>query len=184
MKELSLNILDIAENSVRANAENIRIFVEVDTSADRMVIRIEDDGCGMSPEFVERVRDPFTTTRTTRRVGLGIPLLQEAAQSTGGDVTIQSEVGKGTVVTAEFGWSHIDRMPLGDMASTISSLIQCNSDREFLYQHTVDDRSFTLDTRELRLILGGVPLSEPDIVCWIRDYVAQNITEINGGKNV
>jgi len=184
MTELSLNILDIAENSVRAGAKNIRIAVEEDTAADTLTITVEDDGCGMNEELLKSVQDPFTTTRTTRRVGLGIPLFQEAAQATGGYLTIQSEVGKGTRICAVFGLSHIDRMPLGDIASTIATLIQCNSDREWLYRYTVDGRSFTLDTREMREMLGGVPLNEPDIVCWIREFVTQNTKEIDGGNSV
>ena len=182
MKELSLNILDIAENSVRAGAKLITIEVTEDPAADRLTIRISDDGCGMSPELLASVCDPFTTTRTTRKVGLGIPLFKEAAEMAGGDFSITSEVGKGTVTTATFTRSHIDRMPLGDVASTIATLIQCNDDREFLYRYTFDQNSFTLDTRELRQVLGGVPLCEPDVVCWIREYIRQNTNEINGGN--
>ncbi len=185
MKELSLNILDIAENSVRAGASEIDVAVAEDTAADTLTITITDNGCGMDAALLESVRDPFTTTRTTRRVGLGIPLLQEAAQATGGDLTIDSEPGKGTRISAVFGRSHIDRMPLGDIASTMSTLIQCNDDREWVYRYTLDDRSFTLDTRELRAALGtDVPLSAPDIVCWIRDYITQNTNELNGGNSV
>ena len=185
MKELSLNILDIAENSVRAGAKQIDVAVEEDTAADTLAISVCDDGCGMDEELLKSVRDPFTTTRTTRRVGLGIPLLQEAAQATGGDLTIDSAPGKGTRLRAVFGRSHIDRMPLGDIASTMSTLIQCNDDREWTYRYTLDDRSFTLDTRELREALGAdVPLSAPDVVCWIREYISQNTNELNGGNSV
>jgi anti-sigma regulatory factor (Ser/Thr protein kinase) len=182
MKELSLNILDIAENSVRANASLITISVTEDTAADTLTISVADNGCGMSPEFLAHVCDPFTTTRTTRKIGLGIPLFKEAAEATGGNLTIRSEVGKGTETTAVFTRSHIDRMPLGDVASTISTLIQCNDDRDFIYHYTFDGNTFTLDTRELRTVLGGVALSEPDVVVWIREYIRQNTKEINGGK--
>ncbi len=185
MKELSLNILDIAENSVRAGAKHIDVAVAEDTAADTLTITVADDGCGMDEALLRSVRDPFTTTRTTRRIGLGIPLLQEAAQATGGDLEIDSAPGKGTRLRATFGRSHIDRMPLGDIASTMSTLIQCNDDREWTYRYSLDGRDFTLDTRELREALGAdVPLGTPDVVCWIREYISQNTNELNGGNQV
>jgi len=185
MKELSLNVLDIAENSVRAGAKHIDVAVAEDTAADTLTISVSDDGCGMDEALLKSVRDPFTTTRTTRRVGLGIPLLQEAAQATGGDLSIESAPGRGTRLKAVFGRSHIDRMPLGDIASTIATLIQCNDDREWTYRYSIDGRSFSLDTRELREMLGGdVALSTPDVVNWVRKYIAQNTKELNGGNSV
>lgn len=116
MKEISLNILDVAQNSLRANATEINILVFFDTAADRLTVSIKDNGCGMSQEFVSRVLDPFTTTRTTRRVGLGLPLFRQSALEAGGDLSIESREGKGTEVAAWFRTSHIDRMPLGDLA--------------------------------------------------------------------
>lgn len=182
MKELSLNILDIAENSTRAGATLVSIAVDEQPEKDTLRICIEDNGCGMSPEFLAQVQDPFTTTRTTRKVGLGIPLFQEAAEATGGHLSIDSQVDKGTKIQAVFGYHHIDRMPLGDMASTISSLIQCHCRQcDWLYTHRYGQKQFTLDTRELKEVLGGVALDTPDVVFWIRDYVNENLQEIYGG---
>ena len=181
MKELSLNILDIAENSVRANATLVEISVEINTDDDTLTITVSDNGCGMNEDLLESVCDPFTTTRTTRKVGLGIPLFKEAAEATGGQMTIASKEGEGTMTKAVFGFSHIDRAPLGDIASTIAALIQCNSYIDFVFSYTVDSRTFNVDTRELRLILDGVSFSEPQVVCWLHDFIEQNTNEINGG---
>lgn len=182
MKEISLNILDIAENSTRAGATLVQITVEEDTAADTLSVTIEDNGSGMSPEFLAQVQDPFVTSRTTRRVGLGIPLIKEAAEATGGSFSIDSQLGRGTVTRAVFGYRHIDRMPLGDMAGTISTLIQCHEkETDFIYRHRYNGRSFDLDTRQLRQTLENVPLSEPAVVFWIRDYVNEHLQEIYGG---
>jgi len=132
MQELSLNILDVAQNSVRAGATLTEITVDEQPADDRLTISIRDNGCGMAPEQVRQVTDPFFTTRTTRRVGLGVPLLKMAAELTGGSLEITSEPGRGTSLRAVFGLNHIDRMPLGDIAATICSLVQCNPDIDFL----------------------------------------------------
>lgn len=181
MKELSLNILDIAENSVRAGAKLIEISVEADSTENTLTITVSDDGCGMSEELLKSVTDPFTTTRSTRRVGLGIPLLKEAAEATGGHLTITSKVGVGTSTTAVFGLDHIDRAPLGDIASTVASLIQCGDGIDFVFRYTVDKRTFTADTREMRAVLDGIPFSEPQVAVWLHGCIEQNINEINGG---
>ena len=132
-----------------------------------MTIRIADDGKGMDEEFLAQVTDPFTTTRTTRKVGMGIPLFKEAAEATGGTFQIKSQVGKGTEVYATFTYSHIDRMPLGDMAGTLSALIRLNPQVDFVYRHRRDGREAALDTRELRQVLEGVPLDTPEVMEWI-----------------
>ena len=134
MPEIALNVLDIAQNSVRAEASLIQISVDVDEAADTLTITIEDNGCGMTKEQVSHVTDPFFTTRTTRKIGLGVPFFKMAAESTGGSFAIQSEPGTGTKVTAVFGLSHIDRMPLGDMNGTIYTLITFfNNSIQFVY---------------------------------------------------
>ena len=181
MTELALNVLDVTENSVRADASLVHVSVAVDTTADRMVILIEDDGCGMTAEQVASVEDPFFTTRTTRKVGLGIPFYKYAALATGGDFSITSEVGVGTKVRAEFVLSHVDRMPLGDMCSTMHTLITFNTHIDFVYTYTVDDRSFTLDTREFKEILEGVPLNEPEVSSYIEAFLIENTEEVNQG---
>lgn len=181
MQELSLNILDIAENSVKAKASLIEITVDEDEAADLMHIIIADNGCGMTPEVVARVSDPFYTTRTTRRVGLGVPFVKMACEMTGGTFSIDSTVGKGTTLKASLGLHNIDRSPLGDIASTIASLVQCNPDIDFVYTHRTGEGEMCADTREFRAVLEGVPLSSPEVVSFIREYIAEHLTEIKGG---
>ncbi len=177
MTEISLNILDVAENSTRAGASLVTILVDVSTAEDTLKVVIADDGCGMTPEQVRKVTDPFFTTRTTRKVGLGVPFFKMAAEAAGGSFSIDSEVGRGTTVTAVFGLSHIDRMPLGDICSTIHNLIVYHPESDFLFRYTVDGRSFTLDTREFKEILGGVPLNEPEVSAYIKEYLTENKQE-------
>ncbi len=174
MRELSLNVMDIAQNSISAGAGLIGVDVVEDASKDELIITITDDGRGMNEEQVRQVVDPFYTTRTTRKVGLGVPLFKMEAEMTGGGLEISSEPGKGTVVTARFVPSHVDMIPLGDIDSTILLLISCNPDRDFLFHHAVNGRGFTLDTRELRAVLGGdVALDAPEVVEWIKGYLAE-----------
>ena len=180
MRELSLNILDIAQNSLSAGAGLVTLTVDEDSGADSLTLRVEDDGRGMDADTLQRVRDPFYTTRTTRKVGMGIPLCRMAADMTGGSLDIVSEPGKGTAVTASFSLSHIDRMPLGDMAGTVTALIRLNPGVDFVYRHTVDGRSFEMDTRELRAQLGDVPLSEPDVMEWIDGYLREQEDSLGG----
>ncbi len=178
MKELSLNILDITENSVKAGASLTQILIE--ETADSLTISIKDDGCGMSEEVVKRVIDPFYTTRTTRSVGLGIPLFKLAAEMTGGSFEISSKEkdkhpdDHGTLTKAHFYKNHIDFTPLGDVASTLTTLIQGHPDTDFYFCHTLGDKSVTLDTRELREILGNdIPLSEYEVIKWIEGYLQE-----------
>ena len=180
MRELSLNILDIAQNSLSAGAGLVTLTVDEDSGADSLTLRVEDDGRGMDADTLQRVRDPLYTTRTTRKVGMGIPLFRMAAEMTGGSLDIVSEPGKGTAVTASFSLSHIDRMPLGDMAGTVTALIRLNPGVDFVYRHTVDGRSFEMDTRELRAQLGDVPLSEPDVMEWIDGYLREQEDSLGG----
>lgn len=184
MTEISLNILDVSENSTRAGAKLVRITVEVDTRADTLTVVIEDDGCGMSEEQVKQVTDPFYTTRTTRKVGLGIPFFKYAAESTGGSFSIESQVGTGTTVTAVFGLSHIDRMPLGDISSTIHTLILYHPETDFSYTYRYDGREFTLDTREVREILGDVPFTAPEISQYLMEFLTENKQETDGGAMI
>lgn len=135
---------------------------------------MSDNGCGMSEEQVARVKDPFFTTRTTRKVGLGVPLFRMSAESTGGSFNIESELGVGTKTTATYCTDHLDMLPLGDMTATMTSLISVNPDLDFVYIRTVDGKSFTLDTRELRAVLEGVPLNTPDVLIFIRDMINEN----------
>lgn len=176
MRELSLNVLDIVQNSISAAAT--LVTVDVTEAAGMLTIGITDNGRGMTEEQLNSVRDPFFTTRTTRRVGMGIPLFRMAAEMADGSFAIESQLGVGTTVTASFRLDHIDRMPLGDMVGTMETLIQLNPTIDFVYRHTVDKQSFELDTRELREVLGDVPLSEPDVLAWISENLAEGIQTV------
>lgn len=178
MQELSMNVLDVAENSVAAGSKLTEISIEIDSAAKLLAITIADTGCGMSEETVRRVSDPFYTTRTTRKVGLGVPLFREAAESTGGTFSIRSKPGEGTTVRATFTLGNIDLAPLGDMSGTIINLIQCNPDIDFVYRVTADGESFCMDTRELRAILDGVSLSTPQVAVFLRGYLEDNTKEL------
>lgn len=181
MTELSLNVLDVANNSIRANADLIEISVSIHRDKNLLGITIADNGCGMTEEQLAKVEDPFFTTRTTRGVGLGIPFFKQAALSTDGSFTVESVIGVGTKVTAVFGLSHIDRMPLGDMNSTIYTLITLNTQIDFLYTYEFDEKLFCLDTRQFREILGDVPLDSPQVSAYIKEYLEENQKEVDGG---
>ena len=180
MKELSLNILDVAKNSVTAGATKIDILVE-ETPA-RLTITITDNGCGMTPEFVSQVTDPFTTTRTTRKVGMGLPLMKMEAQMSGGDLSVESKVGQGTRVTSWFDPSNIDMPPLGDLTSSITTLIQGSPNIDFVFTHRTSVGEYTLDTGDIRQIMGDIPLSEPEIIAWLTEYLHENESNIEGKR--
>ncbi|HPG92717.1 MAG TPA: ATP-binding protein, partial [Clostridia bacterium] len=162
MKELSLNILDIASNSITAKATKIEITVKYVFSQNLLSIEIIDNGCGMDEEMVKRVSDPFTTTRKTRNVGLGIPFFKESAVSSGGQFSINSKIGEGTKVSATYQIDNIDRMPLGNLAETICTLISAKNDIRYVLTYRVDEREFVLDTDEVRNILGEVDISNTE----------------------
>lgn len=178
MKELSLHILDIGQNSVSAGATLIEILVDENTQEDTLGITIRDNGCGMDPETAAKVVDPFFTSRTTRKVGLGIPMFKANAEQCEGSFILTSEPGVGTSLTAVFKRSHIDRVPLGTMADTIMAMVMANPDGELVYRHTLDGQDFAMDTRELREILGDVPLDEVSVLMWIKGHVAEGLAEI------
>lgn len=183
MRELSLNVMDVAQNSVRAEAGLVYITVNESDRDDSLSITISDDGCGMTEEQVAQVIDPFFTTRTTRKVGLGVPLFKLSAEQTGGDFSIESKVGEGTTTKASYVKSHVDMTPLGDINSTVEILIRCNPDIDFVFTHSTDKDSFTLDTRELREVLGDVSLDTPDVIDWIHQYLIEQTQIIYGGAN-
>ena len=175
MRELALHLLDIAENSVAAGAQNICIQVTEDTPADRLSIAVQDDGRGMDAETVARVIDPFYTSRTTRKVGLGIPLLKAAAEACNGFLKIESAPGKGTRLEVEFQLSHIDRMPLGDLASTILNLVIANPSIHWQLFYRMDQREFHFDDAPIKQELQGVPLTEPPILAFLREYIESGL---------
>ena len=186
MKELSLNILDIAMNSVKAGAGTVEITLR--ETPDTLTISIRDNGCGMTPDFLAAVTDPFTTTRTTRKVGLGIPLFKLASEQTGGSFSITSRheslypADHGTETAAVFNKNHIDFTPLGDVISTLTTLIQGAPEIRWRYVHTLPGGEVSLDTEELRAVLGDVPLSEPDVIAWIAGYLEEQYAEAGGGS--
>ena len=179
MLELAAHILDIAENSVRAGARLIEIDIDEDTANDSLTIEIIDDGHGMKPEEIKKVLDPFYTTKTVRRVGLGIPLLADAAQRSGGHLNLESQEGKGTSIKATFGLNHVDRQPMGDITGTIIILIAGNLDVDFYCKYRHNIRRFELDTRVIRKEIDDVPINHPEILKYIRGVLEEGFSEIN-----
>lgn len=183
MKELALHILDIIQNSISAHAKLVQVIIEEDDEADVLRITIIDDGCGMDEEFLQYVTSPFATTRTTRKVGLGIPMFRESAISSGGCFSIDSKKGEGTSIVAQYRRSHIDRPPLGDMAETMLTVIVSNPETpDFLYRHTFGDREYVIDTRLIRQTLGEeIPLNMPSVMAWIKEDLQAGLQELFGG---
>jgi anti-sigma regulatory factor (Ser/Thr protein kinase) len=182
MNEISLNILDVAENCVTADAALCEIDIDADSKSDTLTVKIIDDGRGMSEETLKQVTDPFYTTRTTRKVGMGTSLFKMAAESTGGRFEIASEVGKGTTVTAIFGLSHIDRMPLGDITATIHTLMTMHTGTNWIYRFRFDDNEFSVDTREIKEVMEGVPMNDPDVSGFIKDMLRENHYECGADR--
>ena len=179
MLELSLHILDIAENSIRARARRVMIDMTEDREADRLTLEIRDDGKGMTEEERKRALDPFYTTKKVRRVGLGLPMLAQAAANTGGSLEIESNPGSGTRVRVAFGLSHIDRQPLGDLPGTIVALIAGSPDVHFVYRHHRDGRAYKLDTDEIKREIEDVPIKHSEVLKYIRHDVEDGLREIN-----
>ncbi len=178
MEDLSLHILDIAENSVRAQARTVEIRVEEDSVGDRLLVEIKDDGRGMDEATKRRALDPFFTTKSERRVGLGLSLLAQASRAAGGRFTLDSHPGLGTRVEAVFSLGHIDRQPLGDMSQTLLTLILGNPQTDFIFHHTVDGRSYGLDTREIRAGRDGQSLQNPEIIRIIRKNIQEGLASL------
>jgi len=181
MKEIALHLLDIVQNSVRAGASHVDIRFLL--GADGVLeMGVKDDGCGMSAELLDRVRSPFTTTRTTRKVGLGIPLLMQNAMQTGGRVDIRSKEGEGTDIAAFFVTGSIDCLPLGDLASTMASIIMGSPDKpEFTLRCVSPEGEMSFSTETIRPVLEGVSLAEPGVVQWIKESLEEEIEPIFGG---
>lgn len=178
MKELSYHILDIANNSVRAKAKHIEIHILEDRIHDSFSFEIIDDGCGMSEEMVMSIKNPFITSRTFRKVGLGIPLLNDTCMNCNGSLRIISKVGVGTKVSAQMQLSHIDRPPMGNLTSSVVTLMTADDGIEYEYIHKVNDQEFRVTTKELADILGDVPLSTPSVVLWLKEYIDENVKEL------
>jgi len=171
MQDLSLHILDIAENSIRAGATEIRIKIVEDIGKNLLIVEVGDNGKGMDEETLEKVRDPFFTTKACKRTGLGVPMLAQSAKECGGELTIITQPGEGTTITASFRYKHIDRKPLGDIAETIITLIASHPEIDFIYEHKRDDGEYVLDTAEIREGLGDVPVNNPGVIKFIKDHI-------------
>jgi hypothetical protein len=178
VQDFSLHILDLVENSINAKAKRIEIQIDEDEGNDLLTIEISDNGAGMSEEMVAKVLDPFVTTRTTRKVGLGLSLFSQAAQECDGNATIRSELGKGTQLKGTFRLSHIDLKPWGSMVETILTLVIGNPEIDFFYQHRKGAFEYTLDSAVIKRELDGVSLSNPDVVTLLRNDLKENLNEI------
>jgi hypothetical protein len=179
VQELALHILDVLQNAREAGATLVRLTIEEDLAADRLTIVVEDNGRGMDEETLKKVLDPFFTTRTTRHVGLGLPLFAAAAELCNGGLAVESTLGKGTRVTATFQHSHIDRAPLGHIAETLVAFLLGEPPCDLVYVHRRDGQQFTLDTREVRRELGEVPLAHPAVREWLRDYIDEGVKSLS-----
>lgn len=184
MREIALHILDICQNSVTAKADLIHVSIDIDEQADLLVIIIKDNGCGMNGELLKKVTSPFTTTRTTRKVGLGIPLFKAGCEACGGRFIITSAENAGTTVQAEYRLSHIDRPPMGELAETMHLLITGNPDIVFIFECRYQNEIFLVDTKEIKDTLQGVPLSNSDVSVWLLEYLREGLKELFGGKQI
>jgi len=182
VKDLSLHLMDIAQNSTTAHATIIQIILSITGSPKQLMMTLTDNGCGMDSDFLVRVTDPFTTTRTTRNVGLGIPLLKLSSELAGGDFTILSEKGKGTTITASFLVNSIDRIPLGDMPETISSLMTAWTDIEWIVHLECGENIFHITTSDIKDVLGDVPLNNPAVYGWLNGTLQEAIMTVFGGN--
>ena len=179
MKDLSMHIMDILQNSTRAGATEVTLEVLEDVAADTLTIRFIDNGCGMDAETVQKVINPFFTTRTTRKVGLGLPLLKQNTEQTGGSLDIQSEKGKGTTVTAVFGRSHLDRPPMGDLAGTVVLTASAYPDIRFIFHYHNGETDYVFDTVEVNEALDGISIQEPEVIQYLKEMIQENIGNVS-----
>lgn len=178
MNELSLHILDIVQNSIKANAQLVEILIDESNEKDEFIITINDDGHGMDEKTLTEVSDPFFTTRTTRKVGMGTSLFKMAAELCEGTFTITSKVDVGTSVKATFKRSHVDRAPLGAIEETITILMLNASEIDIYYKHTVDDKEYVFDTREVKEVLDGIPFTDYNVIEWVKNNIKNGLNNI------
>ncbi len=173
-----MHILDIVQNSIRAKAKLISIGIVEKPNENQLIISIADDGCGMGEDELRRAIDPFYTSRTTRKVGLGLSLFKQNAEMTGGSFTLESEKGQGTRVTAVFGLNHIDRPVMGDLTGTLLILICSPEPIDYVIKHQTPYGEFVLDTREIKQTLENVPITNPEIRGFLREMIQENLAQI------
>lgn len=178
MKDLSLHILDIVQNSIRAKAKLIGIEITELPKENQLIITITDDGSGMDTEQLQRAIDPFYTSRTTRKVGLGLSLFKQNAEMTNGTFNIESELGKGTKVEAKFGFSHLDRPIMGDLVGTLLLLICSSGEADYVFKHQTPSGEFVLDTRDIKQTLENVPLNHPEVRSFLKEMLQENLEQI------
>jgi hypothetical protein len=178
MEDISLHILDVAENSIGADATLIAISISEDAAKDLFSVEIEDNGRGIPEDLRSNVLDPFCTTRTTRKVGLGLSLLAQAAKETGGNISVRPGSTSGTIVNATFKKSHIDMKPLGNIAETLVVLIAGNPQADFLFTYTKNSNAFSLDTRCIKEKLDEVPINSSAVLSFLRDYIGASLRDI------
>jgi anti-sigma regulatory factor (Ser/Thr protein kinase) len=178
LRELSLHLMDIVQNSIAAEAKHVKIIIDESSTIDVLELIVQDDGKGMDQQLVQKAMDPFFTTRNTRKVGLGIPLLKEAAEACNGGLTIKSDVGKGTELSVTFQRSHIDRMPMGDLPTTLFSLVISYPEIMFRLEYQVDDKRFVYDDEKIKNELKDIPLTEPSVLRFLREYIDEGIRKV------
>jgi anti-sigma regulatory factor (Ser/Thr protein kinase) len=178
MKDLALHILDILQNSISAGAKLVKFQIDEAPEKNEYRIRFIDNGKGMDEEMAKQVTDPFFTTRTTRKVGLGLPLLKQNAERTGGSMTIQSQPGKGTQVDVMFSFQNIDRLPTGDIPGTLALTVSSYPAIDFIYTHTTPYGNFVFDTTEIKETLGDLPINNPKVIAFMKDLIRENLEEI------
>ena len=178
LHELSLSILDLLQNSIAAGAQRVELDIEEHTEEDVLLFRITDNGRGMDEDMCKRVLDPFVTSRTTRKVGLGLPLIDMTTKLCGGGFSIKSAPGVGTVIEAVFKRSHIDRPPMGKLAESIRAMIILNPDLDFVYRHSKDAARFSVSTKELSAELDGIPFTTPEVLLWLDEFLKQGIANL------
>ena len=172
-----MHILDVVENAIRAHAQRISIMITEDIQHDQLAIEIKDNGTGMSEKLRKKALDPFTTTKTTSRIGLGLPLFEQAARMSGGEFSLSSETNRGTIVRATFKHSHVDRKPMGNIAQTILTPKPATP-LSFIYTHTKQGVTYALDTNEWKKELDGIPLNHPEVLRLIREELAEQLVKI------
>ncbi len=182
MQDLSLHILDVTENSIKAQAHKIEIGIDENQEQDSLSLEINDDGTGMDAEMAKKALDPFFSTKTTRRIGLGLPLLAEAAQAANGHFNLESEPGKGTKVKATFQASHIDMKPLGDIAQTLVTLIMGHPEVDILYWHKCNNELYSLDTEEVKAQLDGIPINSPEVIQFLKNHIKEGLDNLRRQK--
>lgn len=179
MEELAMHLLDLLENSLEAGASEVSVFIHEDIANNSLSLEVSDNGKGMSPEMLEQVCNPFVTSRTTRRFGLGLSLLKATAEACGGTLQVYSIQGKGTTVAASMQYQHWDRPPLGDLASTLIVFLSASDTIALNYKHIVNERVFTFSSREIAELLDNIPLNHPQVLNWLRNYLTEGVKNIS-----